>query len=280
MPAVGQHEAPLAAQQLRGAVHRIPRRDVVVDPGHAEAVHRDLLQVDRRAAHLQASRMAQRVVLEEIQQVAMQSGGQARVVVVPVEDVERGRLLAQQVVVDPVVPDQVIGAHPGEHPRHVAAVEYALLVGAALGRFQGLLVDEQRGRAVDLAVEQAHQVAGAGDAPQLALGLQVALQGGDGQAAGAGAHQVDFAGAGDRPAHVERLFEGGDVGGQAPFAVSHIRVAPADHKGLQAVFQGVLHKAVGRAQVENVVLVDLRRHDQQRLGVLFFAHGLVLDQLQ
>jgi len=62
--------------------------------------------------------------------------------------------------------------------------------------------------------------------------------------------------------------------------VAHIRVAPADHKGLQSVFERVLHKAVGRAQVENVVLVDLRRHDQQWLGVLFFAHGLVLDQLQ
>ena len=34
------------------------------------------------------------------------------------------------------------------------------------------------------------------------------------------------------------------------------------------------------AQVENVVLVDLRRHHQQRLGVLFFAHRLVLDQLK
>ena len=34
------------------------------------------------------------------------------------------------------------------------------------------------------------------------------------------------------------------------------------------------------AQVENVVLVDLWRHHQQRFGILLFAHGLVLDQLQ
>jgi hypothetical protein len=110
--------------------------------------------------------------------------------------------------------------------------------------------------------------------------LQVALQRGNGQAAGAGAHQVDLAGAGDRPAHIQRFFQRRHIGGQAPFTVTHIRIAPADHKGLQAVFQGVLHKAVGRAEIENVVLVDLRRDDQQGLGVLFFAHGLVLDQLQ
>jgi hypothetical protein len=48
-------------------------------------------------------------VLEEVQQVAVQGGGQARVVVVPVEDVERRRFFAQQVVVDEVAPDQVVG---------------------------------------------------------------------------------------------------------------------------------------------------------------------------
>ncbi|MNL08447.1 hypothetical protein D3C87_1291680 [compost metagenome] len=62
--------------------------------------------------------------------------------------------------------------------------------------------------------------------------------------------------------------------------MTHIRVAPADHEGLQAVFQRVLDEAVVGAQVENVVLVDLRRHHQQGLGILLFAHRLVLDQLQ
>ncbi len=108
----------------------------------------------------------------------------------------------------------------------------------------------------------------------------MALQGGDGQPSGTGSHQVDFATAGNRPGDVQRFFGRLDVGRQAPLAVPHIRVAPADHEHLQAVFQRVLDEAVGRAQVENVVLVDLWRHDQQRLGVLFFAHGAVLDQLQ
>src|SRR5471032_2048907 len=151
--------------------------------------------------------MAQRVVLEEVQQVAVKGRGQAGVVVVPVENVERRRFLAQQVVVDPVVPDQVVGPHPGEDPRQVTTVEYTLLVGAALGRLQGLFVGEQGGRAVQLAVEQADQVGGAGYPAQLPLGQQVALQGGDGQAAGAGAHQIDLAAGGDRPADVQRFFQ-------------------------------------------------------------------------
>ncbi|CRI74747.1 Uncharacterised protein [Chlamydia trachomatis] len=115
---------------------------MIVDAGHAEAVHRDLAQVDGRAAYLQAARMAQGVVLEEVQQVAVQGGGQARVVVVPVQDVERRRFLAQQVIVDPVIPDQVVGAHPGKHLGHVAAIQHALLVGAALGGLQGLFIGE------------------------------------------------------------------------------------------------------------------------------------------
>ena len=108
----------------------------------------------------------------------------------------------------------------------------------------------------------------------------MALQRGDGQAAGAGAHQVDFARTGDRPADIHRFFHRFDVGRQAPFAVAYIRIAPADHERLQAIFQRVLDEAVVRAQVENVVLVDLWRHHQQRFGILLFAHRLVLDQLQ
>ncbi|MNM63787.1 hypothetical protein D3C81_751620 [compost metagenome] len=59
-----------------------------------------------------------------------------------------------------------------------------------------------------------------------------------------------------------------------------VGVAPADHEGLQTIFEHVLNEAVGRAQVEDVELVDLRRYHQHRPGVLGFAHRLVLDQFQ
>ncbi|MNS83995.1 hypothetical protein D3C72_1178030 [compost metagenome] len=143
-----------------------------------------------------------------------------------------------------------------------------------------MFIGEEGGRGFNLAVEQADQVRRTGDAAQLPLGLQMPLQGGDGQAASAGAHQVDLAGTGDRPTDVHRLFHRLDIRRQAPFAMAYIRVAPTDHEGLQAVFQCVLDEAVVWAEVENVVLVDLRRHHQQRLGVLLFAHRSVLDQLK
>ncbi|MNO88894.1 hypothetical protein D3C76_803620 [compost metagenome] len=280
MPAVGQHEASVATQQQGRAVHRIPRGDVVVAAGHGETVQLDLLQVDGCAAYLQAGGVGQRVELEEVQQVAMQCGGQARAVGVPVQDVEGWWCLAEQVVVDPVVPDQVVGPHPGEDPRHFATIQHAALVGATLGGLDGLLVGEQACGAFELAVQQADQVGGTAYPAQLVLGLQVALQRGHGQAAGAGAHQVGVAVAADAAAGVERFFQGLHVAGQAPFAVARVGVAPADHEHLQAILEHVLDEAVGRAQVEDVELVDLRGHHQQRPGVLLFAHRLVLDQLQ
>jgi len=101
---------------------------VIVHAGHAETVDGDFLQVDRSAAHFQPARMTQRVVLEEVQQVAMKRCRQARVVIVPVEDVERRWLLAQQVVIDEVIPDQIVGAHPGKNPGHIATFQNALLI--------------------------------------------------------------------------------------------------------------------------------------------------------
>ncbi|MNJ50310.1 hypothetical protein D3C77_455790 [compost metagenome] len=106
------------------------------------------------------------------------------------------------------------------------------------------------------------------------------MQGSDGQTSSAGAEQIYVAAAGDGAAGIHGLFQRLDITRQAPFAMTGIGVAPTDNKGLQAVFEGVLDKAVGRAQIEDVELVDLRRDDQQRSSVLFFAHGLVLDQLQ
>ncbi|MCY1421528.1 hypothetical protein D9M71_371860 [compost metagenome] len=106
------------------------------------------------------------------------------------------------------------------------------------------------------------------------------MQGGYGQAAGAGAHQVDFLAAGDGAAGVQGFFQCLHVSRQAPFAVARIGIAPAHHEHLQAVLQGVLDEALLRREIEDVVLVDLRRHHQQRTQVLLLAHGLVLDQLQ
>src|SRR3990167_11392956 len=115
MPAVGQDELALAAEQVGRLVACLPGGDVVGGAGEAEYVAGDLLEVDRRATDFQGAGTDQRVGLEHVDELAVQCGGQARGVVVPVEDVEHRRFIAEQVVVDPVVPDQVVGAHPGEH---------------------------------------------------------------------------------------------------------------------------------------------------------------------
>ena len=127
-----QHEAALPADQLHAAVAARPGADVIGDAGDDVGVDRRLRQVDRGAEH---GRLARRLVSElsmpELQEVGVQLGRHPGRVGVPVEDVERGRALAQQVVVHPVVPHQVAGAQPGEDGGEGAAVEEA--VGARFG---------------------------------------------------------------------------------------------------------------------------------------------------
>ena len=61
---------------------------------------------------------------------------------VPVEQVERQRILAAHVVVDDIGPDQVAGAQHVEGRRHLGAFEVALLVHRLLDRRHLVLVDE------------------------------------------------------------------------------------------------------------------------------------------
>ncbi len=121
-----EHEAGVAAEQVGAAVAAVPRADVVGAAGHDVGVDVHLAEVDRRAQHGQAAGLGQRVVQRHRDEVAVQAGRHAGGVGVPDQDVEGGRPLAQQVVVDPVVPDQVIGTQPGEDAGQRLAVEVAL----------------------------------------------------------------------------------------------------------------------------------------------------------
>ena len=66
----------------------------------------------------------------------MESCGKIGAVGVPGQDVEGGRFLAHQVVVDPVVEDQVVRSHPREHAAHRSGVDYALAPGTATGEVE------------------------------------------------------------------------------------------------------------------------------------------------
>ncbi|MNP32267.1 hypothetical protein D3C76_1254370 [compost metagenome] len=90
----------------------------------------------------------------------------------------------------------------------------------------------------------------------------MAEQGDCGDPAGAGAEHVQVGAAGDLQDHVDGFLERFDVGSQTPFTLRFGRVAPTDDEGLQAALQAEARQALLRRQVEDVELVDLRRHHQ------------------
>src|ERR671910_2514790 len=132
-----EHELAVATQQLGGLVGRGPRDDVVGRAGHDVGVAAHDAEVDRGAEHLERSRSGEAVGVEQIEEVRVQPRGEVGAVGVPVEDVERRRVLPEQVVVDPVVPDQVVGPQPGEHPGEGAAVGHTPALWTGPSRLRG-----------------------------------------------------------------------------------------------------------------------------------------------
>ncbi len=133
----------------------------------------DLAQIDRHAAQGDAAGPRQQVLLVHLAQVeAVHRRRHARRIGVPVQQIERERRFAEQVVVDDERPDQIVGAQHVEGRVHVAGFEVALLLHALLERVQLLLVDEdaelagfgeidhrdEKGRALDAAVALGRQV--------------------------------------------------------------------------------------------------------------------------
>ncbi|MCY1226041.1 hypothetical protein D9M72_382580 [compost metagenome] len=209
----------------------------------------------------------------------MQAGRQARGVVVPVEDVERGRRIAEQVVVDPVVPHQVVGPQPRENPAQRLAVEHAARRAAVPRRRDRLGRAEQPELRLGIEAEYRHHQRD-GVHELLATGRAIAQQRRHRHRAGTGAMQVDIGTAGDIAYRMDRLDQRADIGVEVPVALRRRGIAPADHEHLQPLAQHVFHQALGRRKVEHVELVDLRRHDQLGPGMHFRRGRGVLDQLQ
>jgi hypothetical protein len=126
VPAAAEHELVLTAKHLRGGVGRLPGDDVVGEASKDEGIAVDLGQIDRCPKDGERAGILERVRHEHVQEVPVQSCGQGRRVVVPVQDVEGRRGVAHQVVVHPVVPDEVVGAQPGEAPSKLVTAEHAL----------------------------------------------------------------------------------------------------------------------------------------------------------
>ena len=126
MSRVAQHEGGGSAHHLGRSVGPAPRRQVVVDGAGDELRYVDGGHVQRGVQEGPFTSTDQRVVREDVQELAVQLGREVRAVGVPGQDVEHGRVLAEQVVVHPVVPHQVVGPHPGKHTTHAPRVDDAL----------------------------------------------------------------------------------------------------------------------------------------------------------
>jgi hypothetical protein len=99
---------------------------VVGDASDDVRVGGDFPEVDRLAPRGRFAWRDERVLQGKVQEVAVQCGRHPGGVSVPEQHVEGRRLLPGQIVVHPVVPDQVVGPQPGEHLGQHGAVQVAL----------------------------------------------------------------------------------------------------------------------------------------------------------
>ena len=203
----------------------------------------------------------------------------ARRIGVPVQQIEGERVLAEQVVVHHERPHQVVGAQQVEGAGHLRALEVAARVHLALEVGDLLLVDEHAELARQREIEQADEVGGASHALILPR-RQVGQSGAQQRAPQAVADEIDGALPGcllHRVERRQRTFE--HVVVEALLREARVGVDPRQHEHAVALLHGPADEGVLLPQVEDVVLVDPRRDDDQRALVDFRGHRLILDQL-
>jgi hypothetical protein len=210
----------------------------------------------------------------------MQRGREACRVGVPVEDVERWRLLAEQPVVDDVGPDQVVRAQPEEHAGQVRAVEVALAGGCQCRCADRPAARHRVDDVAALVVDDADAEGEARDPVQTARRGEVAGHRGREQAAGAVADEMRALAAADLFDRVEGLEHACRILVEAPVAMIGGRIPPRDREHLLALRHQVLDEALSRREIRDVELVDHRRDDQQGRLTHLRRHRPVLDQLE
>ena len=240
---------------------------------------RDVAQRHGLAAHGVAA-TAQVVVQEQAAQVLrVHPGRHARGVGVPGHEVVHGRALAEQVFVDHARPQQIVGAQHLERAGHLPGLEIAGLVHLRLEQAELALVDEQRQLAglgeVGLGREQRH-----GGQALVAIARHGGRGDGEQGAAQAVAGRMHLAFGHDGAHGIERGVKSMlQIVVHAQVAVLHARVLPRDAEHRMAVIDEVADQRVVRRQVQDVVLHDPGRHDQDGLGVHGLGRGRILDQL-
>jgi hypothetical protein len=276
----GQDEPRTAAEQPGAAIAGLPGAEMVGGAGDQVGAHVDLGQVDRRAEHGGRAGPGEGVADGEPHQVAVQAGGHPGRVSVPVQDVEGRWRPPPQVVVDPVVPDQIPRTQPREHLGQGPAVQVSPCRRGGNGRPGGALVERRSGRPRPGLVEHGHRQAEPGD-PVLAANRGQVGQGHGGQdSARAQSQQRRPVGPADPPSRLQRVQDRLPVGVGVPVAVAGVGIAPGDDENLLAAVDQVLDQAASWGEVDDVVLVDRRRDDQQWHPADPWRPRPVLEQLE
>ena len=274
-----QHEFQRAGEMVGNPPDTFGGRDVVflarLDVGRGL----DLAEIDRRAVGAQRIGFDQPVVAVEIAQILfMPLGGQVGDVAIPVKQVEGRVILAQQVVVDHVVPDQVGAAQQVEGRRHVTPVEIAF-GGQALDRRQLLVVDEVAQLARLLEIDLRGEEGRAPDLVLLAAAVQHRQRPRQRRSGHAIADRVDRRHVQPRTDMVDRVDLRAHV--IVPHHVFHAGIGrfPADHEHGDALFDRPAHEAFPGVEVEDVEPVYPWREDDQRRRQHRVGRRRVLDQL-
>ena len=170
-----------------------------------------------------------------------------------------------QVIRHDVIPDQIVGAHPVEHTCGVLTVEHALPRGTFPRRLNGVVSHEQTGhRIFGVRVEHVDHQRQRRDSIGAAKRRHVTERGRQRDPAGARADGGHAAMAGDFARRFDARFDRVDVPGQSPVAELCGRIAPRHHEHLESRIEQESHQTLLGRQVVDVVLVDLRRHDEHR----------------
>ena len=283
------HETPLAGQRLRAGVSAADGHDVVFARAIHVKRHVQLAQVDFFAAHGELAGFDEVVFQIGVAQIpGVEGAGQVRGVAVPVQQVKRGRRFALEVVAHHVIPDQIVRPQKAESAGQFLALEQAALAHLQFAELHGRLVDEhiQHARVAKVHQRGQQRDAGHGEGALAALGLGVPRRQhrqrrGQQRAAHAKAQRVDLFRARD----VAHLLDGGDDGLLDVVVPRFLRqrfvgVAPAHHESAVSLCHGVAHEGVVGLQIQDVELVDARRHDEQRLFMHFFRQWFVFEQLE
>ena len=195
------------------------------------------------------------------------------------QEIEGRRRLALEIVADDVGPDQVIGAQHVEGVGHPRAFKNALLLHVLFERRDLLLVDVDHQVAaigeVDLRREQRRR----GDT-LTAVGGEPRQRRRQQRTADAVADRVDLHLAGDALDDIHRRERSLlHVVGKRLLTEGAIGIDPGDDEHRQPLIDAPFDEGFFRAEIEDVELVDPRRHDQERRPQHVLGGRLVLDQL-